>query len=99
MKKNLTAKIITFIILLIAAISLIFGSFIMLLWNTWETPVQEETYQEVVVENNEGNIWEEELENNEELTWEEELENNEENIWEEILYEEVNEMDEWEENL
>lgn len=92
MKKNLTAKIITFIILIIAAISLIFGSFIMLLWNTWETPAQQEPYQEeIVVENNEENVWEEVV-----------VENNEENIWEAVVYEEVNEVNEineWEENL
>lgn len=91
MKKNLTAKIITFIILIIAAISLIFGSFIMLLWNTWETPVQQEPYQEeIVVENNEENVWEEVV-----------VENNEENIWEEeiVVNEEVSEANEGEENL
>ena len=91
MKKNLTAKIITFIILLIAAISLVFGSFIMLLWNNWETPAQQEQYQEeIVVENNEENVWEEVV-----------VENNEENIWEEevVANEEVNEVNEWEENL
>ena len=91
MKKNLTAKIITFIILIIEAISLIFGSFIMLLWNNWETPVQQEQYQEeIVVENNEENAWEEVV-----------VENNEENIWEEeiVVNEEVSEANEGEENL